>query len=397
MCCPPEPAVRAVHVGSRTERTAVSTMTDPISTAHLDVTHFYVDQVAGPGQVVGGVDTHLDTHTVACVDHLGRLLAHAQFPATTAGEKQLLAWLCGFGDLAAVGVEGTGSYGASLARMLTAEHVTVVEVSRPNRQTRRQRGKSDPLDAEAAARAVLAATATGTPKTRTGIVESIRALRTARRGAIKAKTAASNTLHHLVITAPEPLRGQLAGLATDQLIQTAATLRPTHDLTDPVQATKTALRRLARRCQYLTEEITDADTQLRTLTAQAAPRLLERCGVGPETAGQLLTTAGDNPHRLRSNAAFAALCGTSPVPVASGRTHRVRLNRGGDRQANTALHTITLVRMRYHEPTRAYVQRRRAEGKTTKEIIRCLKRNLCRELLPLITQALTPNLTASGL
>jgi transposase len=367
-------------------------MTDPISTTYFDI-----DQVAGPGQVVGGVDTHLDTHTAACVDHLGRLLAHAQFAATSTGEKQLLAWLRGFGDLAAVGVEGTGSYGAGLARMLSAEHVHVLEVSRPNRQTRRQRGKSDPLDAEAAARAVLAKTATGTPKTRTGIVESIRVLRTTRTGAIKARTAATNTLRHLVITAPEPLRTQLGALATGQLVEAAAALRPTGDLTDPVQATKTALRRLARRCQYLSGEIADADTQLRALTQHAAPQLLQRCGVGPETAGQLLATAGDNPHRLHNSAAFAALCGTSPVPVASGRTHRVRLNRGGDRQANNALHTITLVRMRYHEPTRAYVQRRHAEGKTKKEIIRCLKRSLCRELLPLITQALPPGLTTGDL
>ncbi|MGW6283342.1 IS110 family transposase [Kribbella sp. NPDC055071] len=367
-------------------------MTDPISTTHFDVA-----QVAGPGQVAGGVDTHLDTHTAACVDHLGRLLAHAQFPATAAGEKRLLAWLIGFGELAAVGVEGTGSYGASLARLLSAEQVQVVEVSRPNRQTRRRRGKSDPIDAEAAARAVLAGTATGIPKTRTGVVESIRVLRTTRSGAIKARTAAINTLKHLIITAPEPLRGQLAALSSDQLIQQAAALRPAAELTDPIQATKTALRHLARRCQHLTEEITDADTQLLALTRQTAPALLERCGVGPETGGQLLTTAGDNPHRLHNNAAFAALCGTSPVPVASGRTHRVRLNRGGDRNANSALHTIVLVRMRHHEPTRAYVTRRRAEGKTTKEIMRCLKRALCRELLPLITQALTPDLTPNDL
>ncbi len=395
MCCPPGPAVRAVPCRLHNERTAVSTMTDPISP--VSAAHFDLVEVAGPGQVVGGVDTHLDTHTAACVDHLGRLLAHAQFPATTAGEKRLLAWLGGFGELAAVGVEGTGSYGASLARLLSAEHVRVVEVSRPNRQTRRRRGKSDPIDAEAAARAVLAGDATGTPKTRTGVVESIRVLRTARSGAVKARTAATNTLKHLVVTAPEPLRSQLAGLPTDQLVEATAALRPAADLTDPVQATKTALRRLARRCQHLTEEITDADTQLRALTTQTAPALLERCGVGPETAGQLLATAGDNPHRLHSNAAFAALCGTSPVPVASGRTHRVRLNRGGDRQANNALHTIVLVRMCHHQPTRAYVARRRAEGKTTKEIMRCLKRALCRELLPLITQALTPDLTASRL
>ncbi len=224
MCCPPGPAVRAVPCRLHNERTAVSTMTDPISP--VSAAHFDLVEVAGPGQVVGGVDTHLDTHTAACVDHLGRLLAHAQFPATTAGEKRLLAWLGGFGELAAVGVEGTGSYGASLARLLSAEHVRVVEVSRPNRQTRRRRGKSDPIDAEAAARAVLAGTATTTPKTRDGQVEAIRVIRAARATAVKSRTAAMNALIGMVRTAPEPLRTQLLDLRKTTLIMTAAALRP---------------------------------------------------------------------------------------------------------------------------------------------------------------------------
>jgi transposase len=350
-------------------------------------------------EVVGGVDTHLDTHTVAAVDQLGRLLGHAQFPATIAGYRRLLGWLRAFGVVAAVGVEGTGSYGAGLARFLGSVRVEVVEVDRPNRRTRRRRGKSDPLDAEAAARAVLAKTASGTPKTRTGPVEAIRVLRVARRGAIKARTAASNTLRQLVVTAPEPLRAQLTGLTTDQLIDAASRLRRTtgatqqsavDQLADATQATRLALRRLAQRCQQLTAEITAADTDLDTLLNQTAPALLERCGVGPTVAGQLLVTAGDNPHRLHTDASFAALCGAAPIPASSGRTDRHRLNRGGDRAANSALYTIAIVRMRYHQPTRDYVTRRTAQGLTKKEIIRCLKRAIARELLPLIRQALTP-------
>jgi transposase len=348
-------------------------------------------------EVIGGVDTHLDTHTVAAVDQLGRLLGHAQFPATIAGYRRLLGWLQDFGVVAAVGVEGTGSYGAGLARFLGSVRVEVVEIDRPNRRTRRRRGKSDPLDAEAAARAVLAKTATETPKARTGPVEAIRVLRVARRGAIKARTAASNTLRQLVVTAPESLRAQLTGLTTDQLIDAASRLRRTtqraasaDQLADPTQATRLALRRLAQRCQQLTAEITAADTDLDTLLNQTAPALLERCGVGPTVAGQLLVTAGDNPHRLHTDASFAALCGAAPIPASSGRTDRHRLNRGGDRAANSALYTIAIVRMRYHQPTRDYVTRRTAQGLTKKEIIRCLKRAIARELLPLIRQALTP-------
>jgi transposase len=348
----------------------------------------------GVSQVFGGVDTHDQTHTVAAVDATGRSLGHATFSATTPGYRRLLGWLQHLGVVVKIGVEGTGSYGAGLARFLSAAGVVLVEIDRPNRQTRRRHGKTDPVDAEAAARAALAGTATGTPKTRTGPVEAIRVLRVTRRGAVKARTATLNTLVQTVVTAPEPLRTQLAGLRGKKLVETAAALRPhrdTADLADPVQATKLALRRLAHRCRNLDAEITAADADLHALIQATAPGLLDQYGVDAEVAGQLLVTAGDNPDRLHTEAAFAALCGTSPVPVSSGRTNRHRLNRGGDRHANSALYTVAIVRMAHHHPaTHDYLTRSRAHGRTTKETIRCLKRYIARELLPHIRQALQP-------
>ncbi len=342
-------------------------------------------------EIIGGIDTHADTHTVAALDELGRLLGHATFPTTPIGYADLHHWLVGYGEVIAVGVEGTGSYGAGIARHLHTTGVRVLEVDRPDRRTRRRNGKSDPLDAISAARAVLAGTATGTPKQRDGAVESIRALRVARRSAVKSRTAALNALRQLVITAPDELRQHLSGLSETALITTCARLRPGRDidaLADPTHAAKTALRRLARRCQHLSEEIAEADADLKDLLTQTAPRLLEQFGVGPEVAGQLLVTAGDNPHRIRNDAAFAALCGANPLPASSGRTDRHRINHGGDRAANSALYTVAIVRMRHHQPTRDYVTRRTAQGLTKRDIIRCLKRYIARELLPLIREAL---------
>ncbi len=346
--------------------------------------------------VTGGVDTHLQSHTVAALDPVGRMLGHATFSSDKGGHRQLLAWLRAQGEVDCVGVEGTGSYGATLMRFLRAQGVSVVEVDRPDRRLRRRQGKSDPIDAAAAARAVQAGTATGTPKTRDGVVESIRALRVVRRGALKAHLAGMNALQHMVITAPSVLRDQLGGLNRKALVDTCAALRPGLDLADPVQATKKALRRLARRCLELAAEIAEADADLEVLIRTTAPRLLDQLGVGVEVAGQLLVTAGDNPHRLRSEASFAALCGTSPIPASSGRTDRHRLNRGGDRQANYALYWVVLSRMRYHQPTKDYVLRRTAQGLTKREIMRCLKRYVARELLPLIVEALQPPTPATN-
>lgn len=345
-----------------------------------------LETTASQREVTGGIDTHADTHTVAALDQLGRLLGHATFIASAAGYSELITWLTSHGHIVAVGVEGTGSYGAGLARHLTSAGIKVVEVDRPDRRARRKVGKSDPADAVAAARAVQAGVATGTPKSRDGVVESIRALRVARNGAIKSHTAAINVLRQMIITAPTQLREQLTGLGSKTLVATCARLRP-GDLNDPTQGVKAALRRLARRCQMLAQEIAEADQDLVQLIGRTAPDLIAQHGVGPEIAGQLLITAGDNPGRLRSEASFAALCGASPLPASSGKTNRHRLNRGGDRAANSALHRVVIVRMKSHQPTRAYVARRTEEGMSKRDIIRCLKRYVARELLPHIKSA----------
>jgi transposase len=331
-------------------------------------------------KVTGGVDTHGETHHAAVVDALGRQLADRQFPTTPRGYRALLSWLGSFGQLVRVGVEGTGAYGAALSRFLHSNGVQVVEVDRPDRKTRRARGKSDPIDAYAAALAAVSGRASGTPKSRDGRVEAIRVLRVTRRSAVKARTQAMNQLRALLLTGPAELREQLRNLTPGTLIDTCAGLRPTADLADPAQATKAALRRLARRHQRLHEEIRQLDAELAPLVTATAPDLLALPGVGVEVAGQLLTTAGDNPDRMRSEAAFAHLCGVAPIPASSGRTNRHRLNRGGDRAANTALHTIALSRLRWDPDTRAYMMRRRQEGLTKPEVMRCLKRYIAREI-----------------
>lgn len=333
-------------------------------------------------RVVVGVDTHTAVHCAAVIAQTGRLLDTQEFAASAAGYCRLLRWAGTFDQVEAVGVEGTGAYGAGLARHLTEHGVTVLEVPRPDRRLRRNRGKSDPLDAEAAARAVLAGTATVAPKLADGPVEAIRALRVAKLGAIKAKTAATNTLRAMIVTAPEPLRAQLpASGLPNRIINTCAALRPDPTrLADPVQATKAALRTIAQRAKHLRQEIQCLDRQLAGLVGVVAPITLATFAMGVDTTSALLVTIGDNPDRLRSEAAFARLCGVAPIPASSGKTTRHRLHRGGDRSANRALHIATVVRMRYSDQTHAYVAKRTAEGLSKPEIIRCLKRYLAREI-----------------
>ncbi|MCZ2819737.1 IS110 family transposase [Modestobacter sp. VKM Ac-2977] len=332
-----------------------------------------------PGAVIGGVDTHKHIHVAAVCDPLGRVLASDTFPTTTAGFKALLRFLRSHGELAAVGIEGTGCWGGGLARWLAARDVHVVEVDRPNRQARRRRGKSDTIDAEEAARAVVAGRARTVPKTGTGPVEMARQLRVARRSAIKQRTQALLQLQALADTAPDELRDTVKKLRYAQLIATAARFRP-GELTTTSAAAKYAMSALARRIQHLDAEIEGLDTHLKAILTAAHPDLLAAHGVGPDTAGALLVAAGDNPERLVSEQAFAALCGASPVQASSGNTHRHRLNRGGDRQANSALWRIVLVRMKTHPPTRDYVTRRTAEGLAKRDIMRCLKRYVAREI-----------------
>jgi transposase len=333
-----------------------------------------------PREVFVGVDTHADVHHAAVIDPLGARIADQAFPATATGYRRLYAWSVEHGVVAAVGMEGTGSYGAGLSRHLRGEGLKVIEVDRPDRKHRRIHGKSDPMDAYAAAEAVASGRARGLPKDRDGIVESIRCLHVARRSAVKARTQAINQMRGLITTGPEDLREAIRGLGKKALISRLARLRPGSDVTDPATALKVTVRGLARRCQMLNEEIATLDRGLAQLTAKAAPQLLARPGIGVDTAGQLLITAGDNPDRLHSEAAFAHLTGSAPIPASSGRTDRHRLNRGGDRQANRALYIIAIVRMRRDPRTQAYVAKRTAEGLKTKDILRCLKRSIAREV-----------------
>jgi transposase len=334
-------------------------------------------------EVTLGVDSHLDQHAAAVVDAVGRLLGTTTVTATRAGYEQLLGWASSFGLVTRAGVEGTGCYGAGVAVFLRAAGVEVIEVTRAARADRRHLGKSDPLDAQAAAMVVLAGRATAAPKERSGIVESIRLLRTARQTAVKARSQAVIQIKAILVGAPHELRDELRPLKTRDLIDRCAAARPGRDR-DPLTVTRRVLRSIARRHRALDAEIAALETELDELVALAAPRLLAEHSVGRETAAKLLTLAGDNPDRLRSHGALAALCGASPVEASSGKSKRHRLNRGGDRQANNALYTIAMVRMQHHPETKAYVARRTQEGKTRREIRRCLMRNLARRLYPLL-------------
>lgn len=330
-------------------------------------------------RVTLGVDTHADTHVGALLDDVGRLLGTLSAPASPAGHLQLLRWARSHGDLRVAGVEGTGSYGAGLARFLVSNGVEVLEVGRPNRQERRRLGKSDPRDAESAARSVLAGTTLGTPKLSSGPVEAIRLLRVARRSAIKARVQAGNQLRSILVTSPEILQLRFRSMPTPALVKVCALLRPVLS-SGTTAAPKFVLRSLSRRYLALSEEISALDQELLLAVAKASPELLSLPGVGPDTAGALLVAAGDNPERLRSESSFAHLCGVAPIAASSGKTERRRLNRGGNRDANRALHVIALSRMSFDHRTRAYVLRRTKEGKTKAEIIRCLKRYIAREV-----------------
>jgi transposase len=336
--------------------------------------------------VVGGVDTHADVHVAAAIDGNGGVLGIEAFPADTAGYQDLFRWLTSFGPVYRVGVEGTGSYGVGLARFLHDEGVAMVEVDRPNRQTRRKVGKSDPTDAVAAARAALSGSAAVVPKTRNGPMEQMRVLLVARRSARSQRIQTLNQIRHIVFCAPEPVRVRFKDRYQRGLVTEAAKMRPRKG-SDPVTfTTNTVIRDLARRVQRLTAEMRTIDRTLVELIDQTAPSLLELYGVGPDTAASLLVTAGDNPARLRSERSWAHLCGVTPIPASSGKTRRYRLNRGGDRNANAALHRIVLTRMSAHEQTRTYVARRRTEGLNTPEIMRCLKRYVARQTFKHLTQ-----------
>lgn len=332
-----------------------------------------------PIYVTAGADTHRDTHMVAALDQRGGELGVREFATDPTGHDAILEWLESFGRIDRIGVEGTGTYGAGLCRFLQRHDIDVVEVTRGDRQERRSHGKSDPVDAIAAARAAQSGKAVAQPKTRSGSVEAIRALRLVRRSATRDRTGAINQMRALVVTAPDDIRTTFRGVTIHQLVTRAARLRPA-DPTTVEGATKFALRELARRVQALDTEIERVNAVLGPLVATTAPGLVARHGIGTDTAATLLVTAGDNPDRLRSEASFAHLCGSAPIDASSGMIKRKRLNPRGDRSANQALWRIVLVRMSTEPRTRAYVARRTLEGRSKREIMRCLKRYVAREV-----------------
>ncbi|WP_439936403.1 IS110 family transposase [Nocardia sp. N13] len=342
------------------------------------------EQVLDGAGVVVGVDTHQLVHVAGVIDARFGRLADREFPATRAGYGALVAWAATYGPVLAVGVESTGSYGAGLTRHLLthgADEFEVFEVSRPEKATRVRHGKSDPVDAYSAAEQVLAGRATGRPKVRTGIVEAIRTIKVPRDAAVENRTAAYSQLRDLITAASGRLHDDLIELSGKKRVAKVLAVRPDPTrIADPDHAVRHALRALARRIAYLDGEIREADQHLASLVEQACPTLLAMPQVGVQTAARLVITAGENIDRMRSEASFAKLTGVAPLPASSGKTHRHRLNPGGDRQANSALYMITVGRMSRHEETRAYVERRRAEGLSTPEIIRCLKRHLARSV-----------------
>jgi transposase len=338
------------------------------------------------GDVIVGVDTHKDQHVAVALDGLGARLGELLLDATNDGYATLLAWSTSLGRVHTFAVEGCGSYGLGLARFLRRHGHPPVEVSRPPRAgERRLSGKSDAIDAEHAARSVLAGTATVTPKLADGQVEAIRLVKIARDTAVKAHSTAIVTLKAVLVTASQELREELEPLSDFKLVTACASLEVRGDVADPDVAMRHALAALARRWLDLHDEIKTHSRHLKSLTRAAAPQLLDAFGIGLDIAAQMLITAGDNNGRVRSEAALAKMCGACPVPAGSGKTNnRHRLNRGGNRQANAALYRAVIVRMRWHEPTIAYVAKRTAAGLSKKDIIRCLKRYLVRELYQLL-------------
>lgn len=341
--------------------------------------------------VTVGVDTHLDCHVAVALDHLGRRLGFLQVPTTGAGYDKFLEWATSLGQLERVGIEGTGSFGSGLARFLKARNVEVLEVGRPKRRDEHRNGKSDPIDAELAARSVLAGTTMGAAKDSEGRVEMIRVLRAARRSAVKARAQAANQLKGLLITAPENLRAELRKLSVAKLVRRATGFRPGGSPNDVASATKLALRSVARRHRQLSEEIRELDAQLGRLVTETAPALVAVHGVGIDTAATLLVAVGEDPKRLRSEAAFAHMCGAAPIPASSGKVVRYRLNRRGNRDANRALHVVAAERMSRDERTRAYLEKRTAEGKSKRETMRCLKRYIARELYGILVSTVVPS------
>nr|WSW65752.1 IS110 family transposase [Streptomyces sp. NBC_00995] len=337
-------------------------------------------------EVILGVDTHRDVHVAAVISMTGQILAVERFLTTASGYRQLAEWAGRWGPVRRAGVECSGNYGAALSRYLLSQGIVVFEAPGPGRSARRRRSKTDEGDAVAAARSVLSGRAQSPVKSSDGPVEIVRMYLMAKDSAVKAKRQAVNQIKAILVTADPGIREDLRSLSRRRLTVSCLQLREGGEEADPiVQATRFTVRVLAERIEQLGEQARVLEQRLSVLIRTHYPRLLESVGVGPHSAAVLLTALGDNSERMRGEASFAALCGASPVEYSSGSRQHRRLNRGGHRRANAALHRIVLSRLRWDPRTQAYYERRVAEGKTRREIIRCLKRYVAREIYRLIT------------
>lgn len=343
-------------------------------------------------RVALGIDTHRDEHVCSVLDERGVVLDVASFATTEHGYRQLLEFAGTLGTIDRIGIEGTGTWGKGLARFCLDRGLAVVDVNRPNRQARRRHGKTDQVDAIAAARAVLSGEATTSPKTSNGTIEMLRMVHNTRESAVKHRTQAKNQIQSLARTAPVELADQLRGLSTNRLITTAIAFDTPTTPRSPADMARSMMQSLAHRIRFLDDEIVQLDQQRNRLVRATAPALLALPGVGFHSASILLVTAGDNPDRIATSNAWAKLCGVAVVACSSGQTRRFRLDRGGNRQANRALHTIAISRLRYRtDATTDYVKKRQGDGndKATSDTIRRLKRALARETYPYVMAAIT--------
>ncbi len=339
------------------------------------------------GSVVVGVDTHKEVHVAAVVDHDGNLLDESSFPTTRQGYRMLERWAESFGPICRVGIECSGSYGSGLMRHLLKSGIEVLEVTYPDKSVRHKRGKDDFIDAEMAAEAAFTGNRTVTPKTRDGMVEALRMLHKTRQTAVRSRRIALQMINGQIVSAPEELRDQLRGMTRMQLIRHLVATRPDKTaFRTPDGAARISLKHLAKRYVELDDEVSELDDAIAAILADLAPKLTALPCVGPQTASQLMITVGDNPGRIKSEASFAMLCGVAPIPVSTGMKPRHRLNRGGDRAANSAIHIIAVGRLRTDERTRAFVDRKMSEGHTKTEAIRCLKRYIAREVYYVIKE-----------
>ena len=331
-------------------------------------------------RVIFGADTHKKSHTIAIITETGLELGAKRFPANAKGYRQAWEWACAFGTVLRCGVESTGSYGAGLCSFLKGVGAEVYDVYAPDKKRRRLEGKDDIKDAYQAAQAALSYTRCAQAKDKDEAIEAAINLENAHQLAVRQRTACINALKAAIIKLPDSMRQNLEGKTDADLIKTCAAFRISAAQTDLFSGTKVALRHYAKQIQSLSKEINALDKEIKRYAEALVPNTVGLKGIGHHGSITLLKAAGANIDRLKDDASFSMLCATSPIPASTGDKHHFRLNPGGNRKANCAIHIMAITRIRLFEKTRAFIDKKISEGKTKKDAIRCLKRYLSREV-----------------